>query len=160
MQLTGNAAACYVTRLFEEFGGAEMPKEKEKVVKETSAVLYAGKSVQTVPSCCGQNRLTFFVAGTDSVRATPFYLLFVFALCLQQTYSIFCSFFLACTLHPEVHKAAREEIDRVVGRDRLPTFDDRPSLPYLDALVKEVLRWNPAAPLGETFHRRISRPTS
>ena len=45
MQLTGNAAACYVTHLFEEFGGAEMPKEKEKVVKETSAVLYAGKSI-------------------------------------------------------------------------------------------------------------------
>ena len=52
------------------------------------------------------------------------------------------------TLHPEAQRKAQDELDRVIRRDRLPTFADRPNLPYVDALVKEVLRWNPVAPLG------------
>jgi len=43
-------------------------------------------------------------------------------------------------LHPQELKKAQEEIGRVVGRHRLPTIDDRPSLPYLECLLKEVLR--------------------
>ena len=53
------------------------------------------------------------------------------------------------TLHPEVQRKAQAEIDMVIGNDRFPTLDDQPSLPYLDALVKEVFRRNPAAPLGK-----------
>ncbi|KAG0700053.1 cytochrome P450 [Suillus ampliporus] len=52
------------------------------------------------------------------------------------------SFFLAMTLFPEVQKKAQAEIDAVVGPDRLPTFADRASLPYIEALTKEILRWN------------------
>ncbi|KAI0263951.1 cytochrome P450 [Gloeopeniophorella convolvens] len=55
---------------------------------------------------------------------------------------------LALTLHPGVQSKAQAEIDAIIGRDRLPTFDDRPSLPYIDAICKEVLRWRPIAPLG------------
>jgi hypothetical protein len=58
------------------------------------------------------------------------------------------SFFLAMTLHPEVLKMAQKEIDTVVGTDRLPEFSDRENLPYVDALVKEVFRWNSVAPTG------------
>lgn len=47
-----------------------------------------------------------------------------------------------------VQRKAQEEIDRVVGTDRLPTFEDREKLPYIDALVKEALRWWPIAPMG------------
>ena len=53
------------------------------------------------------------------------------------------------TLNPEVQKAAQEEIDRVVGSDRLPLFADRENLPYINALVKETLRWQPVVPLCE-----------
>jgi cytochrome P450 len=53
------------------------------------------------------------------------------------------------TLYPEVQRKAREEIDRVVGQDRLPNYKDRSSLPYIEAVLKEVLRWNPVAPLGK-----------
>lgn len=49
---------------------------------------------------------------------------------------------------PEAQRKAQEEIDRVVGTARLPTFNDRANLPYVDALVKEVLRWHPVAPMG------------
>jgi cytochrome P450 len=52
------------------------------------------------------------------------------------------------TVSPEVQKRAQEEIDRVVGTDRLPTVADRENLPYVDAVVKEVLRWHPVAPMG------------
>lgn len=58
------------------------------------------------------------------------------------------SFVLAMTLHPEVQKRAHEEIDKIVGLGRLPTFADRPSLPYVECILKESLRWYPANPIG------------
>jgi hypothetical protein len=57
-------------------------------------------------------------------------------------------FLLAMVLHPEVQTKAQADIDRVIGKDRLPDFDDRPALPYLDAILRETLRWHPAVPLG------------
>ncbi|KAG2353725.1 cytochrome P450, partial [Suillus spraguei] len=58
------------------------------------------------------------------------------------------SFFLAMTLFPDVQKRAQAEIDAVVGPDRLPSFADRDSLPYTEALVKEVFRWHAVGPTG------------
>lgn len=57
-------------------------------------------------------------------------------------------FTLAMIRFPNVQQKAREEIDRVIGRDRLPTTKDRQNLPYINALVKEVLRWWPLTPLS------------
>ncbi|KAJ3711064.1 cytochrome P450 [Lentinula raphanica] len=57
-------------------------------------------------------------------------------------------FMQAMILYPEVQLRAHEELDRVVGSFRLPTFDDYEHLPYIRAMVKELLRWRPAAPLG------------
>ena len=51
-------------------------------------------------------------------------------------------------LHPEIQKKAQAEIDTVVGNDRLPSLSDRGSLPYTEAIVCELLRWNPVTPLG------------
>ena len=53
------------------------------------------------------------------------------------------------TLFPDVQKKAQAEIDAVVGNDRLPSFSDRTQLPYIEALVMEVLRWHVVAPLGQ-----------
>ena len=50
--------------------------------------------------------------------------------------------------NPEVMKKAQEELDRVVGKERLPDFSDRDNLPYIDALIKELLRWNPPFPMS------------
>jgi cytochrome P450 len=58
------------------------------------------------------------------------------------------SFFLAMLIYPDVQLKAQAEIDRVVGRDRLPNMDDMASLPYVNAMVTESLRWLPVAPLG------------
>lgn len=43
--------------------------------------------------------------------------------------------------HPEVYRKVQEELDRVVGNERLPDFDDRDALPYLNAVIKEVYRY-------------------
>ncbi|OSX64723.1 hypothetical protein POSPLADRAFT_1135220 [Postia placenta MAD-698-R-SB12] len=58
------------------------------------------------------------------------------------------SFFLIMALYPEVQKKAQAELDTVVEAGRLPDYSDRDKLPYIDALIKEVLRWNPVAPLA------------
>lgn len=50
-------------------------------------------------------------------------------------------------LHPEVQKKAQADIEKVAP-NRLPTFDDYDSLPYVKAIIKEILRWGPVAPLG------------
>jgi cytochrome P450 len=55
---------------------------------------------------------------------------------------------LAMIAYPETQARAQAELDAVVGRSRLPTFADYPFLPYIRAMVKEVLRWRTAAPLG------------
>ena len=54
-------------------------------------------------------------------------------------------------LYPDVQKKAQAEIDAVVGQNRLPDFHDRPSLPYINAVVKESSRWNLVTPLGRRF---------
>jgi cytochrome P450 len=50
--------------------------------------------------------------------------------------------------YPEVQDRAQDQLDTVVGRSRPPTFADAPNLPYIQALVKEALRWRAALPLG------------
>ena len=42
--------------------------------------------------------------------------------------------------NPRAFKKAQEEIDRVIGNDRLVDFDDKDSLPYFAAVLREVLR--------------------
>lgn len=59
------------------------------------------------------------------------------------------SFMLACAeFGPSFIPKAQAELDRVVGSDRLPTFEDLEELPYVRAVVNETLRWRPIAVLG------------
>ena len=57
-------------------------------------------------------------------------------------------FFLAMARNPRIVRKAQEELDRVLGGERLPDFSDQESLPYISAIVKEVLRWGCPAPIG------------
>ncbi|KAI0018009.1 cytochrome P450 [Xylariomycetidae sp. FL0641] len=50
---------------------------------------------------------------------------------------------------------AQHAIDVVVGRDRLPTYTDKPRLPYISAIVEELLRWRPVAAAGVAHAVRI-----
>lgn len=58
------------------------------------------------------------------------------------------------TLYPEAQKKAQDELDRVC-QGRFPDFGDRKSLPQLEALYLECLRWHPVAPLGMFYHSII-----
>ena len=56
--------------------------------------------------------------------------------------------FSGIALHPEVLRKAHAELDAVVGPHRLPDFSDKDSLPYVNAVIKESMRWHSALPLG------------
>lgn len=66
--------------------------------------------------------------------------------------STLVTFVLACCAFPETLIPAWEELDRVVGPNRSPHFDDEPNLPYVRAFVKEVLRWRSVAIIGGQPH--------
>ncbi|KAK0652564.1 cytochrome P450 [Cercophora newfieldiana] len=73
---------------------------------------------------------TVLIAGNDTTAATVTLLI----LYLMQ--------------NPHVQRKAQEEVDRVVGRDRLPTWEDTPNLPYMNLVLQETYRMNPLSPLG------------
>ncbi|KAH0840986.1 cytochrome P450 [Fonsecaea pedrosoi] len=66
----------------------------------------------------------------------------------DTTFNTLHGFVKAMILYPEVQQQAHLELDRVVGADRMPEWEDRNQLPYVRAIVKESLRWCPTAVLG------------
>ncbi|PBK93428.1 cytochrome P450 [Armillaria gallica] len=58
------------------------------------------------------------------------------------------AFFKAMLLYPDIQAKAQAEIDAVIDDDRLPRFDDRERLPYVNALALEVSRWHTIGPVG------------
>ncbi|RYN79807.1 O-methylsterigmatocystin oxidoreductase [Alternaria alternata] len=66
----------------------------------------------------------------------------------DTTVSSLMTFFLAMAVFPQVQKKAQEELDRVLGGERLPITSDKASLPYIEAVMKETHRWHPVAPMA------------
>ena len=72
----------------------------------------------------------------------------------NTTWSTIIVCILNLILHPEVQVRLRKEIDSVLGIDengevaRLPTFEDRPEMKYLEMVIQETTRWAPLSPLG------------
>ncbi|KAG8686613.1 hypothetical protein FRC11_008691 [Ceratobasidium sp. 423] len=73
---------------------------------------------------------TLFAAGTDTTVANALILI------------------VALAMHPEIQSKAQAEVDSVLRGNRLPDMDDRESMPYIQSIVKEVLRWRSVTPLG------------
>ncbi|KAF6755378.1 cytochrome P450 [Ephemerocybe angulata] len=65
-----------------------------------------------------------------------------------QSLAAAMSAILHLAIHPGARKRAQEEIDEVVGCNRLPDFGDRPRLVYISAFLKEVFRMHPSFPLA------------
>lgn len=55
---------------------------------------------------------------------------------------------LSLLLHPSLQIRAQAELDKFVGRDRLPDFSDRAQLPFVNAICREALRMYPVLPLA------------
>ncbi|KAH9974526.1 cytochrome P450 [Russula compacta] len=66
----------------------------------------------------------------------------------DSTVAATMTFVTAMLLYPDIQKRAQDELDSVTGRKRLPTYEDRTRLPFIDAICKEILRWRPVAPVG------------
>ncbi|KAJ7257102.1 cytochrome P450 [Mycena rebaudengoi] len=66
----------------------------------------------------------------------------------DTTVSALGTFILAMLANPEAQMKAQSEIDSVIGPGNLPDFSDESSLPYVSAIVKEVLRWRNVAPIA------------
>ncbi|KAF8191999.1 cytochrome P450 [Mycena galopus ATCC 62051] len=66
----------------------------------------------------------------------------------DTTVSSLSTFFLAMLDNPEAQRKAQTEIDAVTGGKYLPDFDDEVAMPYVSALVMEVLRWKNVTPIG------------
>lgn len=64
-----------------------------------------------------------------------------------QSNSLILSFLLIMVVNPKAQKRAQAQIDAVVGGNRLPMTEDRSSLPYVDAILRETLRYSSIAPL-------------
>lgn len=94
------------------------------------------------------------VAGTDTVCILhPMNTGRPSSVCLQTT-SVLQIVFFAMSLYPSIQDKVHTELDAIVGPDRLPDFSDRASLVYLNAVIKEAMRWMPPAPLGLTHCTR------
>ncbi|KAG2115718.1 cytochrome P450 [Suillus discolor] len=67
---------------------------------------------------------------------------------METSATVLQTFLLAMVLYPDVQARARAEIDQAVRHDKMPCLNDRASLPYIDAILCEVMRWHPPVPLG------------
>ncbi|CAL1706719.1 unnamed protein product [Somion occarium] len=66
----------------------------------------------------------------------------------NDTTAVFLQTLLVCIIsHPAVQRRAQQEIDSVIGPDRLPEFSDFDNLPYLKAVINEVHRFRPIVPI-------------
>ncbi|KAJ3927488.1 MAG: cytochrome P450 [Lentinula lateritia] len=73
----------------------------------------------------------------------------------ETTHTSVLVFLIGVMQNPAAQKKAQDELDEVIGRDRMPTLEDRAQLPYVDAIIKEIMRWRPAFPLG--IPRRVDK---
>ncbi|KDR77141.1 hypothetical protein GALMADRAFT_431691 [Galerina marginata CBS 339.88] len=71
---------------------------------------------------------------------------------IETTAGTATSFILAMLHYPEVQKKAQAELDATIGQDRMPDYEDKEALPYIQAVIKETLRWRPVAILGGSPH--------
>ncbi|KAJ7486314.1 cytochrome P450 [Mycena galericulata] len=93
-------------------------------LRESNGGIYYGE--EHIKASAG----TLFTAGADT------------------TVSAISTFFLAMLANPEAQRKAQAEIDAVTGGKYLPGFEEEATMPYVSALVKEVLRWQNVTPIG------------
>lgn len=67
---------------------------------------------------------------------------------VETTGTMLQIFALACLAYPDWILKAQEELDHVVGKQRLPNFEDLENLPYVHAVIEETFRWRNILPGG------------
>ncbi|KAJ8449620.1 hypothetical protein Cgig2_005642 [Carnegiea gigantea] len=90
------------------------------------------------------NELPSSSFGVDNVKALMFDL---FAGGIDTTYVTITWVLSALIKHPRVMRLVQDELDSIVGRERMLVESDLSKLTYLDMVIKETFRLYPAAPL-------------
>ena len=98
---------------------------KKKIVEENS-IMKEWFDDEDIRSCVGD----LFAAGTETSSST-----------MKWGCLFMC-------LHPDIQTKVQEELDREVGRDRMPRLTDRPNLPYTEATLMEIQRRGSITPFG------------
>ncbi|KIM37607.1 hypothetical protein M413DRAFT_258291 [Hebeloma cylindrosporum] len=128
---------------------AEWAKDTARMVEVpynyTKQQMAAGTAVPSFVSTSLEDESSL---SADDIRDLRFAASSMYGGGADTTVSAEYAFYLAMVLYPEVQKKAQAELDAVVGNGRLPNFNDQPQLPYINAIVTEVLRWNSVAPTG------------
>ncbi|XP_053380026.1 cytochrome P450 1A1-like [Mercenaria mercenaria] len=100
------------------------------LLDEQASQLQTGKEVFLTDETIKAKILELFIAG------------------ITTTCSTLSNLFLCLMNHPNYQRKAQEELNRVVGNERLPTIDDRRNCPFMEALVMETLRYITPSPFG------------
>ncbi|KAG6846974.1 hypothetical protein H0H93_010785 [Arthromyces matolae] len=126
----GDTTPSFVLSCLQDLNESKNPSSQELVVKATAGSMYTGEKWTRDFYPSDIETFYHFAAGSDT------------------TVAAIASCILALLHNPSIIQKAREEIDRVVGPNRLPNFDDTESLPYVTAITKESLRWRDVAPIA------------
>ncbi|KAJ7142235.1 cytochrome P450 [Mycena epipterygia] len=112
---------------------------KRQIASGTASHSFTAESLRIF----GESSDTYY--NEDTIKATA---ATMYVAGSDTTVAAISTFFLAMLANPDAQKKAQMEIDTVIGQGQLPHFNDEESLPYVSALVKEVLRWQPVTPIG------------
>ncbi|KAK6988663.1 cytochrome P450 [Favolaschia claudopus] len=115
---------------------------KRKMEEGTAQACFTVNALQALDSC--RDSSSYFdestvknVAAVTSIGGVE---------TIAMTLSIFI---LAMVLNPDVLKKAQREVDEVVKQTgEFPDLNDEDVLPYVAAVMRELLRWKPLAPIG------------
>lgn len=73
----------------------------------------------------------------------------------SQSAATLLTFLMAMMLYPEAQRRAQAEIDSVLTGKVFPDFSHRRSLPYVEAVLRETMRWHSVAPLGSSLTKTV-----
>ncbi|KAG6889519.1 hypothetical protein C0995_000400 [Termitomyces sp. Mi166 len=113
---------------------------KRNIEKGDAALSFTSSCLKNMGESSGDSKLQ-----EDIIKSTAGTM---YAAGSDTTVAAVASCILGLLTNPAALKKGQEEIDRVMGSDRLPTFGDENSLPYITAITKEALRWREVAPIA------------
>ncbi|RDL41436.1 Uncharacterized protein BP5553_01415 [Venustampulla echinocandica] len=126
----GRKIVNFFTSVSHEGATASQPNFSQLLVKEKEAGKLNDEEIAFLTG-------NLIGGGVDTTASTT--ITFIFAMCIFK----------------DVQRKAREELDRVVGSDRMPDWSDESRLPYIQAIVSESLRWRTVTILGGIPHAPI-----
>ncbi|KAF4621791.1 hypothetical protein D9613_012201 [Agrocybe pediades] len=128
--------------------GMEWHEQETELFKSLNKDVEMKKKAEEMRSCFVGDLLDRQEQHRLSEKESAWLAGILFSAGAETTSGTLTYFMLAMAIYPETIRKAHEELDRVVGRERAPSFSDLEDLPYIQAMVKEILRWKPVAPIA------------